>query len=224
MRNTLKITLAATATLFLVACGSSSSNTDGTPQVVNTNTNANGVNTYCVSGTSQTSEHCQKQEADAENLGYQPYNSGSGNQGQYGGQQSGPFGSGGMDQSAGLCGCAHGQVPTLINGVMMCASQNTKINQGSVLTLGFEFRERNGRTRMDESYITFDYIEATNTETTITNPIGNNCYNQVQVGCDFRDPYACSGVTDNYGRPVYASCVPVEGKNYGQCVKQTIVQ
>ncbi len=221
-----KYTLAITAcfTIFLIGCGSSSSTQQQQQQQQPQAIPGGATDSYCVNGNNQqTSSHCQQQTQQAQQLGFQPYN--TSNQGtQFGGDQGGTFGSGGFGNAGGLCGCSHGTVPMLVNGVMMCGSQTTQVSQGSVLTLGMSFEKRRGHTTVDESYISFDYIEASNTDITYTNPTGNNCYNQVQVGCDYRDVYACRNITDDWGQVVPASCVPVEGTNYGQCIKQTIVR
>ena len=219
MNSKYVIALAASAcfSLMVTACGKSSSNDNGAPQL---QTNDNGtVSTFCMDNPQNQS--CQQQLQNANDAGFTPYNGNQqptywGNNGNNNGQYN-P--NGGFAGAGGYCGCEWNYQPTYVNGVMACARRHTQST--NVIQFGVNFKNKNGKVKSN-SYASLDYIEVTNTD--VVNPTGTNCYSTVQMGCIPGQHNACAGVTDANGYPVYANCVPVQGQQYGQCVRQEIVQ
>lgn len=200
-----KILLAVCASFSIITTGCGSSGSEGTgPQL---NTHQDGLNSDCLNY--PQSQSCQKKGQQAEELGYNEY--------------SGAFPNQDFMGAGGFCGCDYGFTPTVVNGVVKCASQTTTIQQSAVVSFGVSFKSVKGKTKVDETYMAFDYIEASDTDTVITNPVGRGCTQHVQMGCNPMDAYSCDGVSNQYGDPVRANCVQVENRDYGQCVKQTIV-
>lgn len=238
MNSKYAMALVACVGLIVTACGKSSSNNNGAPQL----TTQDKANTTCMQQSTQNltaaqQRTCQQQWEQVNQTDTTPYgnnqstfwtngngnnvnNNGNWNQSNYNGNNY--HGNNGFAGAAGFCDCPWGKRPTYINGFLRCVSSTTHHNSVAVAQVTFDFYNDNGHVDT-ESSAHFSLTDVTETNEVTTDPHGNQCYQRPEVGCIPGHANTCPVVNHN-GYQVQTSCVPVANQNYGQCVRQEIIR